>query len=355
MIKKFHIFENSLFTDLNDNKEDEEKLVQIMGFDKKDCLLTLHNYWYLDFTLSFKQKYLINFFNLEDGILKWCINVLSPYYGYESNADNSEIDFIDGYLDSDNLEKLELLLKYLDIGIDYQRTWAVFEVLGEVQIDDKSIDIDNFTNEISVEWTNAVKQNIKESLNELPFKITSSSFTNFEIDLEFSIEKIGEYIEKNKLDVKTIKEFLENIDVANYINYNYLENHYETNYDFDWSDLNKVFKKYIDNILDKIDLKINFDDPNQLKLFNDDEYSKMINKKYNFDNELFRNIGIDKLNDAKRAGGKLLAWFKSYPFQKEYMKDPSVEKYNKLKKEKILHPDIEEEYEYLDAASKYNF
>ncbi len=352
MIKKFYIFEQSLFSDLNKNKKDEEKIKTIIGFAEKDYELYLNNNFSYDsdFTLSFKELFLTKFLNLEENILSYASNLNSAYSNNNTYIDDSELDFIDNYLTSENSKKLNLLLNYLDVNIEDQVTSRVFNML------DNLVNFDQLKDDISEEYDNAISYNADEALEELPFGIRNSYSAFWDIDLIFHIEKIGEYIDKKKLNVSTIKEFLENVDFS-YFCYESIDNRYETNYKFDYVNLNKHFEEIIDEILEIIDENDIEDvvDPNQLKLYfdNDEDLVKNKEKDYNF-GELFKKIDIDKLYTAKLLGGKFLAWFESYEFQKNYMKEPNLKKYMKLKNENILNPRIEDEYDYLYMASQYN-
>ncbi|MCU0643170.1 MAG: hypothetical protein MUC94_02825, partial [bacterium] len=64
---------------------------------------------------------------------------------------------------------------------------------------DDIIDISDITTEISYVYTNIVEDNVKEAFNNLPFDISHSNRSSFDTELDFSIEKIGEYIQKHNL------------------------------------------------------------------------------------------------------------------------------------------------------------
>jgi hypothetical protein len=353
MIKKFYLFENTLFSDLKDNINNRDELHNLIGFDKKYYVLTISNYSWddYDFVLSFKEKFLVRFLNLEDGIFSWYINVNSNYRQYDTYIDDSEIGFIDRYLTDENLKKLETFLNYLDIDENYDSEilYDVFQTIGDDIFDKRDIKL-----EISYEWEKAIKHNVDEVNQEIPFNITRSHKSDYTIDLEFSIDKIGNYIQDNKLDVSSIEDFLSNINLS-FFTYE-LDTHYETGYNFDYSDVNKAFSLEIDKLLSEIDIKEpKFEDPTQLKLFNDDDYEELkTKKKYKFDYDFFIQLDIDNLHFAKRAGGKLIAWFESYIFQKNYMKDEDAKKYEFLVDNDIIHPKIVEEYEHLVYSVKYN-
>jgi hypothetical protein len=353
MIKNFYLFENTLFSGLRDYIDNTDELQKLIGFNDKDYKLTIiDNRWQkIDFILSFRERFLTDFLDLDDSIFNLYFNVNSVYDRYEVYVDDSEINYIDRYLNDENINKLNLFLDYLDINKENNSEYLydVFRVIGEDYFDYDDIKI-----ELSYEWENAIRQNFNDVVEKFPFNIEYCHRGNFDVDLEFSIDKIGEYIQDNKLEVNTIKEFLSNVDMSDFC-YE-LSDHWESDYNIDYSGVNKEFEKEIDKLLDRIDInQPKFEDPTQLKLFNDDDYEELkTKKKYKFDYDFFIQLDIDNLHFAKRAGGKLIAWFESYIFQKNYMKNEDVKKYEHLVENDIVHPKIVEEYEHLVYATKYN-
>lgn len=115
--------------------------------------------------------------------------------------------------------------------------------------------------------------------------------------------------------------------------------------------MNKEFGKQMDSLIEKMDITEKYNDPNQLKLFKEDEKSE-----YKFDFDVFGKIKVNSNNiyKIKHVGGKLLGWIKSYVFQKDYMRGSNLSDYKFLEKHEIIHSKIVDECEYLDAATKYN-
>lgn len=68
MIKKFYIFENSLYSylnDIGDLDENEESLQKLIGFDSSDYKLDVKYYNSGCFGLIFKEDFLCDFFEIE--------------------------------------------------------------------------------------------------------------------------------------------------------------------------------------------------------------------------------------------------------------------------------------------------
>jgi len=347
MIKKFYLFENSLYSDLN-NVNNEEELKKIIGLDPYNYELTIDNDR-KSFELSVKEKFIEDFLNLEDGIFRFIFSVTCPSGYYDFYVDDSELDWISRYLTNENLHKLKKVGKFLDLNdiAEDERLYDVFSILGR-----DLIDYNDIICEISAAKEIVVKNGVNKVLKELPIEFENSYTGNWGIDIIFNIEKIGEYIEENNLeDINTVSDFLENVDFSD-LNYE-LENTWESEFDTDYTDTNKEFSKAIDELIEKMNIpEEKYNDPNQLKLFND----KFDKSEYKFDFDFFSKISVDNNNiyKSKHLGGKLFAWFKSYVFQKNYMKKPDLKKYNFLKSHEIIHPKIKDEYEYLDSANKYN-
>jgi len=345
MIKKFYLFENSLYSDLI-NVKNEDELEKIIGLDPDNYELTIGNN-NKSFELSVKGKFLEDFLNLEDGIFNWIFTVTCSSGYYEHYVDDSELDFISGFLTDENLHKLEKVGKFLDIDvIDKERVYDMFIILGNNLIDYREI-----IYEISEARETVVRKEVNKVIKELPIEFENAYTSRWDIDIVFDVEKIGEYIEENNLtDINTVSDFLENVDFS-VLNYE-LENYYESEFEADYTGMNKEFEKAIDELIEKMDFREKYDDPNQLKLFNDD----FDHPKYKFDFNFFGQIPVNSniIYKVKNLGGKLLAWFKSYPFQKNYMKGDDLKKYEFLEIHKIMHPKIKNEYEYLVTSTQYN-
>lgn len=346
MIKKFYLFENSLYSDLS-NANDYDELEKFVGLPPDKYELSIVNNGRFD--LSVKEDFIEDFLNLEERIIAWTLNVTCSSCNYDFYVDDSELDWISRYLTEENLHKLQEVAKFLDVGdiVDNERVCDMFTILG-----DDLIDYNNIIYEISAAKEQVVRQDVKTALNKLPIEFENSYAGKWDIDVVFDIEKIGEYIEKNNLkDINTVSDFLEDIDFSD-INFE-LENTNESNNEEDHTDTNEQFEKTIDELIEKLNIpKEKYNDPDQLKLFNDD----FNDTKYKFDFDVFGKIPIssNNIHKAKHLGGKLSAWFKSYVFQKNYMKGADLKKYEFLETLDIMNPKIEDEYGYLVSAQQFN-
>lgn len=345
MIRKFYLFENTIYSYLRKNNS-EEDIQKVIGIDPKNYELDISGG---NIILSFKEDFLTKFLELESGVFHFIFNILSNYSGaYEYPVEYNELNYIYSDLTKENKHKLRMVLKYFDIDyniVENEMLEYFFHLLGNL------IDMNGVIYEISQAISEVIRKDVKNFLNELPIEI-EQTYGKYDVDIIIDIEKMGEYIEKEKLeDINTIADYLKNINLYN-LDYE-LDNYYESEYEVDYTEMNKEFSNEIDSLIEKLDIfeEENIEDPNQLKLFDYDEKIK-----YKFDFDIFSKIPFDSRNVlyAKEIGGKIIAWFRSYIFQKDYMKNPTLEKYNTLKTEKIINPKIKDEYEYLDSANMFN-
>ena len=349
MIKNFKIFENSLFTDLSDfDNLEEESLEEIIGFNKNDCIIEYKRFSYedFDFKLKVEEYAFCREYSIEEGLIK---NILSST---KYNIDNVvldiyELDGISSFLNDDNMNKFKKLLDFLRIDESCQDLHFLFKIF------DDFFDYYDLLHELEIEYDKAIKNNISEFINELPFDIEFERHNNnYYIVLEIDIDNLLEFIEEKNLNVNTIKDLIHYTELSNVDSD--IFSYYETSYDIDYEDFNKEFEKGIDKIIEYFGLykRRTSSDAKQLNLFDDDD---------DYDYELLelQNIFINKLNindinKGKYLGGKILDWFKSYNFQKMQMKTNNKRNYELLQYYHIIHPKIEKEYAYLVDSEKFN-
>jgi len=375
MIKRFKIFENSLYSSLKNIEEmennaewvwrerkyilvddDKEKFIKkIIGDSEIGCGIEFNNY--SDVSLHFKESDFIDLTdeNIDDGSIMFALNLTNSYNQYDEYVDDDELDYMTRYLNDENINLIKKLCKLLDVKFkdNQEMLKDLFLSLGS------NLDTQDMLNEISYERTNAVEYNAESVLKKLPFTLSSSN--SLDIEVEIDIEKIGEYIDKNNLkNINTIKDLLKEIDFSDF-SIEKLGNFYESDYVANFKDLDNEFEKQLEELIGILDEpEIEYTDPNQLNLFkdsNDDIIKKSIKhqpKKYDYQPDVFTKLTMKELSYAKDVGGKVLGWFKSYEFQKNFMKGTKLKDYKKLKNEGILHPAIEYEYDYLEGAEKYN-
>jgi len=369
MIKKFKIFENSLYSEfkkaeeLTKTSDEDENIIfkDIIGIDQSEYKYDATQNHYGDLSLYFKKDDLQKLLEVEDGILDFALQ-FTGYNNYYYEVDNSEVGY---YLDSEGEVLINKLFKMLDIKEkpEPENIYELFEALGS-----KNIEIYDITGEIEYEFTAAVKYNCSEALKTLPFDL-SREYNNkhYDYELVFEFDKIEEYIEKNKLeDINTLNDLIENFSFDDF-SWEVLNSPWESNYSMKFDDVYKEFNKSVKELIEKLEdgmKEPEYKDPMQLDLFKDvDEevLRKAIEYQpitYNYQYEVFKNMSIRDLHYAKDVGGKVLGWFKSYEFQKSYIAsekdyEQKVKNYIKLRDEKIIHPAIVHEYEYLPEAEKY--
>jgi len=361
MIKKFYIFENSLYSylnDIGDLDENEESLQKLIGFDSSDYKLDVKRYNSGCFGLIFKEDFLCDFFEIESGAISYAKSIVK--YDYDYDVDRGEIDYISNYFSDENKNKFNTIIEKLDLIIsidDNEEIGHFFELTNKI------IDYKDFLMELSMAIQPVIVNNMKKVFKKLPFDVEVSGVgRKNDIILEFSVDEIGTYIDEHKLEnINTIEDFLHNIDMSDFDIYSY-ENYWEFDETPDYSSLvdtiDTELEKIIDELddVDEIDYKSIFDDPKQLSLFKDDDIPKLANN-YSFLYDFFSKLDVEYIKYAKKLGGKILAWFNSYDFQKMYMtKDgsPTKEKYDFLIANCNLNSKIKDEYEHLETMEEFN-
>jgi len=369
MIKYFKIFENSLYATFKKAEEeakisdDDEDVVfkDVIGLDPTLYTYKVEQQHYGDLSLFFKKKDLEDLFDVEEGILDFALQ-FTGYNDYYYEVDNSEVGY---YLDKEGDFLIDKLFKMLDIKEkpDPENIYELFEALG-----DDNVRIYDITCEIDYQFTAAVEHNCLQALKTLPFDLSSEYGSKYNYELLFEFDKLEEYIEKNKLeDINTLGDLIEKLDISSTFNWSDLNNPWETDYDMKFDDIYKEFNNIVKKLIEELEKGMKepeYKDPMQLDLFKDID-DEVIRKalehqpvRYNYQYEVFKKMKIKDLRNAKSVGGKILGWFKSYEFQKNYIAseknyDKKVENYELLRDEKIIHPAIVYEYEYLPEVEKY--
>lgn len=368
MIKKFKIFENSLYATFK-KLEEESKMSDedddiiykdIIGIDIKEYEYDVDQNHYGDLSLYFKKSKLQKLLDVEEGILDFVLQ-FTGYNDYIYGIDNGEVGY---YLDAEGDLLIKKLFKILDINVqpDPEIIYDLFESLGT-----ENINIYDIVIEIEDEVSSAVRYNCLQALKNLPFDLSHEYNRKYDYELLFEFDKIEEYIEKNKLeDINTLGDLIESSDFSEF-NWLDLNNPWETDYKSNFDKVYRVFNKSVKELIEKLEggmKDLEYKDPMQLDLFKDVDDEIIIKalehqpKKYNYQYGVFNNMNIQNLYNAKRVGGKVLGWFKSYEFQKNFIAseknyDQKVKNYIQLRDEKIIHPAIVYEYGYLPEVEKY--
>jgi len=377
MIKYFKIFENSLCASFKKAQKQKEDHIEndfavfkdIIGIDIEEYKYDVEYQWasgkyYGNLSLFFKEKELGDLLDVDGG----AISFASQFTGYNNYEYPSEVAEVGYHVSDENMILVKKLFNLLDIKLDLEpeNITDVFSALGN-----EILDAQNVSYEISYELENAIEYNCLDAIKNLPFELSYTHYKinniDYDFELEFNFDDVEEYIEKNKLeDINTINDLIENSDFSEF-DYEKLENAWESDYKSNFDNVDKTLEEELEKVIDALEEGMKekeYDDPNQLNLFKDidDEIIKKSiehqKKKYNFQYDVFKNLNIRNLRYAQDVKGKILAWFKSYEYQKNFITseknyEKKTERFLKLRNEKIIHPAIEYEYDYLPEVEKY--
>lgn len=302
-------------------------------------------------SMFIKSSKLEKLMGVEEGVINYIINFTSYYSGYEYYVDDSELDYLNSYLKTEVLEKIKELANLFDYNIDTDENGEINKFFNYIGLDDK---LDDFKTEISYENESAIKDASKDLLKRIPFSLDSKHSNDFDLELYFDYDEMIEYMNKHKLDVKTIKEYLENIYEADEFSYDIEYEGGKLDFMGDFKDLNKI-------VIDIVDTYLNSPDEifqNLIKCDNIELFKRKLDLAifaYNYDIWIdHERKRLDLFEIAKHYNGKILEWFKTYDFQSKLIDDSDTEIYNALKVSGIINPEIEKEYGYLIDKDKYN-
>lgn len=359
MITKFKLFENQeinlkdILSDPNFKTEDIEKYI---GLDEKMYQIKTDYKWKptynLDgFSLQVKENKLEKLLKIENGFIGYLLRITSSYGSSDIDycVDDSELNYIHNYLSGSTLKSIEQLAEIFDYNIDIEKEGDIkkfFEYLGLEGL------LDDIKNEISMENERAIEDAAKVLLKSLPFNISCCYDANFEIELDFEYQEIINYIKKNNLDVKNIKEFVENVDTSDF-GYDF---EYEMKYDYlgNFEDVNRIVENTIDTYVSSPDYVFpKIIEIDNLELMKDK--IELANFTYIYDVHIkWDRKRLNLFDIAKEYNGEILKWFKSYNFQKFIIDQSNVVIYNNLIESEIIDPQIEKEYKYLVEIDGYN-
>ena len=203
------------------------------------------------FTILFKIKKLEDLMDIEHGFLNHLMSVVSSYDGVDYDVDDDELDYLDRFVSNEAIEKIKQLAKLFgyklnldsDGSIEEGEIYKMFIYLGLKD------ELDDFKLEISYANERAIKKSGQELIKSVPFDINRIYGDVFDCELSFDYDTVIEYLEKHKLEVKTIKELLENLTESSDFNYDFdYEGKYEyINYDDLEKEVNDTVDKYIDS------------------------------------------------------------------------------------------------------------
>ena len=284
----------------------------------------------------------IDILNIEDGTLDFFMQ-FQGYNNYEYYVDNDELNYLHYYLDESNSNKIKELAKKfkykLKINNDNYEEGTIHKFLTYLGL----IDLEkNILVEISYEKERCVTKEVNRIMKSLPFEISYLSRNEkFNYELDFNTDTIFKYIEENKLNnIKTIKDFLENISEKSELTY---EVEYQIDGDADYTELNisigEKLDKYIDSNDEVFPYIIMYDSLSAIKkntklaLF---DYKYKI--RFNYEEKKGNLFEL-----AKEVNGEIYNWFNSYEFEKLIKKigdNDSIAAYN--------------EFVFVENVKKYN-
>lgn len=303
------------------------------------------------FKFKFKMSELEELMNLENGVLSYLIR-LNGYgsSGSEYDISDDELNYLHQHINDENKESIKELANLFDYKININEPGEIYNLFNYLGLNKE---LDNFKSEIKMENERAADKVANDMIKSLPFKI-EEKYGNLDIELTFYYKNMIEYIKENDLeDVKTIKEFIENIKESNDISYDVEDGKYE--YLDDFVDLNTEVLNDVANYVDSPENIF----PNLIKIDN----LKLIKKKidlanfiysYDFYVTSYEKEKLTLFEIAKICDNSVLKWFKTYNFQNKIIDKSDDKIYLSLQRSEIINPKIEQEYSYLIDSGKYN-
>jgi len=368
-VKQQEYLRNNPITE-NVENEDSENLINIIsspdfkpediekyiGLDKKDYKFDqdyYHDYTYTKdgFSILINASKLEELMNIESGVLNY-LNSFGGYGGnnYEYYVNDDELGYLSGYLTPEILKKIKELSIIFNHEIDPDEEGEISELFNYLSLNKI---LDDFKSEISMENERAVDLAAKALIKSLPFNFDNKWNTDFDSELYFDYDDMLEYMKKHNMEVKTIKEFLENVYESNDFSYDF-EYEDKQQYLGDFKDLKREVENIVDKYLDAPeDIFPVLIENNNLDVFKDRIELAMFT--YNFDIHInYNRKQLNLFEIAKEYDNDILKWFKTYEFQEKIINKSEVTIYKELKNSGIINPKIEKEYEYLVDSGNYN-
>jgi len=328
-----------------DFKEDD--IAKYIGFDEDDYEFKKERWGVPEIsedgcTIIIDTRELEHLANIYDeGVISWTLQLTYDYNNYEYYIDDEELNYLNNYLSDEilnNIKKMSNIFKY---PIDPNEEGKIRELFEYLNLDDE---LDTFKNEIRYENERAVQAAASEVVESIPFEIDTNGVKT---ELTFDYKTIIEYMKKHNLDVKTIKEFIENVEGFNDFSYDVeYQNKYEHMGDF--KDLNSevenAVEKYTSSpddifpcLIEKDNLEV-FKKIKELALFSYSYDIWLLNKNGYRDKR--ERLNLFEL--AKYYNGDILKWFLTDKFEK-YIKKLSKSDY-----------DAYNEFKFGEEVKKYN-
>jgi len=239
-----------------------EDIVNYIGLEEKEYEIdfnTEYNYETHRYESNYDKdgvKILLKTITLEDlmdiehSVIAYFLQ-FTGYNDYEFYVDDDELNYLGHYLPDELIEKIKKLSILFNTGIDieenkYNQIEAIPKLFEYLGLKDK---LDDFKSEIAMENERAIEKSAIAEIKKLPFELDYKYGGDFDIELYFDYEKLIEYIKKNDIKAKTIKDVLENIYNADEFTF---ENEYERASEFmgDFKDLIRSVENVVDEYLD---------------------------------------------------------------------------------------------------------
>lgn len=375
-LKQIEYFANNPIVENLENSEDEsllsilkssdfkpEDILSYMGLEKNDYEIDTEWHWetksYVPnyskngITFYMKLDQLEDLMGIENGFISYLFNITSNYSSQDYYVDDEELNYLQGYLSESNIKNIKKLADLLNYDIDLEAERDSGEIRTFFEYIGLKSELEDFKREISYENERAIEKSAYSLLNSLPFSIEYKHSGKFTVEVDIEYERIIEYMETNKKDVKNIKEFFENINESSDFTYDFEQ---EGKYDFmgDFKDLQNDVYNVVDKYLSSPDdIFVKLIECNNLEMFK--RKIDLANFTYTYD---FR-IDYDRkrgnlFNIALLYNNSILEWFKTYEFQENIIDSSDPEMYKLLDEAKILNPKIQDEYGYLVDSENYN-
>jgi hypothetical protein len=234
------------------NIEDIEKYI---GIDDDDYQLDFFDGYYSnnkeEFKLFVEESTLTDLLNIENGAIDFFMQ-FQDYNNYEYNVNDDELNYLHCYLDENSSNKIKTLAKAFKYKLKINKHGYEEDTINDFLTYLGLIDFEkDILIEISYEKERCVTKEAKRIIESLPFEISYEYNNKFNYELIFNIDTIFKYIEENKLDnIKTIKDFLENISESSELTY---EVEYQSDGDADYKNLNKSIGEELDKFINSPD------------------------------------------------------------------------------------------------------
>jgi len=319
-----------------------------IGVDKNKCELIDYSIDEDGFTLNIRNSELEKLMQIERGFIEYLLQITGYGDNVSHEVEYDELNYLCDFL-SDELKKkiLELaeLFEYDVDDVDIDEHGTIKDIFEYLCLNDE---LDDFKREIEMEHERAIKKSGYSLLKKLPFKLNYEG-TNI-LELVFKFSDIIKYINDHELDIKNIKELLENIYDASDFNYDF-----ESEGKFDYL-LYDNLESSVKNVVDKYILSPDEMFPKIIKHDDIDLFKKCIEladftKKYDIWIE-YNKFSSNLFEIAKAYNGEILKSIRISKNQEKII-NRNVKVYQGLIDSELITPEVEKKYRYLIKKDSY--